>query len=247
MYAVAISRYFEAMRFLLRNVAGCIFCVAFAAAGQSVPPPHLVRASGEASLKVKPDHAQIRIGVTSQSPTAQGAAQANARETAHVVEVLKSALGSSGELKTTGYSISPQYQYGNNTPPKLTGYRANNTVLVEINDIAKAGELIDAAVKAGANDVNGISFTVRNDQAVREQAIAQAAVKARANAEAIAKALGLKVVSVFEAASGSSISDPIRPMPMMARAMAAPAPEPTPVEAGTLDIRATVTVALIVE
>lgn len=222
------------------------FIKSSAAQSSTAVLPHLVRASGEASVKVKPDHAQIRISVVSDAPTAQGAAQANARQTANVISTLKASVGKAGELKTTDYSISPQYQYGNNTAPKLTGYRATNTVLVEMDDINAVGPVIDASVKAGANEISGISFTLRDEQPVREQAIAQATVKAKASAEAIAKALGVKVAGVFEAETASSQVSPVRPMPMMARANMMQA-APTPVEAGTLDVRAMVTVALIIE
>lgn len=209
-------------------------------------PPRLVRATGEASAKAKPDHAQIRVSVLSESPTAQGAAQANARQTAAVIDGLKAAVGKSGELKTTGYSINPQYQYGNNVAPKLIGYRAMNTVLVETDDIGGVGPIIDAAVKAGANEVSGISFTLRDEQKAREQVIAEAAAKARSCAEVMAKALGVRVVEVYEADTASAEVSPRPPMPMMMARVSAQA-APTPVEAGTLDVRATVTVALRIE
>ena len=238
-------RYFEPM--LTARLSFATVLIPLCLAAQPPNPPRLVRASGEATIKVKPDHAEIQVGVQSDSPTAQGAAQANARQTTAVIEALKSAVGKAGELKTTGYSIAPQYQYGtNNMPPKLTGYRASNTVLVELDDIGSVGAVIDRAVKAGSNDVNGISFSLRDEQPTREQAIAQATVKARANAEAIAKALGVQVRGVFEAETASASVTPIRPMQMTSRMMSAQAVT-TPVEAGSLNVQASVTVVLIIE
>src|ERR1700735_2866994 len=72
---------------------------------------HFVRANGEAAVTVKPDRAQISIGVVNQNPTAQAAAAANATQTSQVIEVIKRTLGPGGELKTSGYSLSPQYQF----------------------------------------------------------------------------------------------------------------------------------------
>src|SRR5665213_3095022 len=90
---------------------------------QHMSKVHFVRASGEATVKVKPDRAEISIGVINQSPTAQEAAAKNATETKQVLDAVKQTLGPAGQIKTTGYSISPQYQYTNGRPPKITGYQ----------------------------------------------------------------------------------------------------------------------------
>ena len=239
-----LPRYFEAMRISLKSAVLLVLPLSVLAQNSPVHRK-TVRASGEATIKVKPDHAEIRVGVVSDAPTAQAAAQSNARETSQVIDTLRAAVGKAGQLKTSGYAISPQYQYGNNAPPKLTGYRATNTVLVEMDDISAVGKVIDASVKAGANEMNGISFSLRDEQPVLEQALTEAATKARANAEAIAKALGAKVVAVIDAEATGSQQPPIRPMAMVARAM--PKAESTPVEAGTLEVSASVTVTLQIE
>jgi uncharacterized protein len=209
---------------------------------QNLAKVHFVRASAEAAVTAKPDRAEISLGVLTQAPTAQSASEQNARQTSQVLDAVKQALGRGGELKTTGYSISPQYQYANNRPAKVTGYQANNTVLVTVNDLSLVGKVIDAATNAGANNVNGISFSLRDDEAVRSRVLAEAATKARANAEAMAKALNLKVSGVLEAET--AVTPIIRPL-TGAVAMAREAP--TPVEPGNLEIHATVTVTLEVQ
>ena len=78
---------------------------------QEIPKVHFVRATGEATVTARPDRAQISIGVMTQSSTAQAAASANATQTTQVIDAIKRTLGQGGELKTEGYSISPQYQY----------------------------------------------------------------------------------------------------------------------------------------
>jgi uncharacterized protein YggE len=206
---------------------------------------HFVRATGEATVTARPDRAQISIGVLTQASTAQAAASANAAQTIQVIDAIKRTLGESGELKTSGYSISPQYQYTAGRAPKTTGYQASNTVLIIVNDLALLGKVIDAASDSGANNINSVSFSLKDDSHVRNQALAEAASKARTAAESIAKALNIHVVGVLEAETAETPA--FRPMTRSFAAMAAPQGAPTPIELGDLDIRATVTVTLEVQ
>jgi uncharacterized protein YggE len=204
-----------------------------------------VRATGEATVSARPDRAEISIGVISQNPTAQAAAAANAAQTTQVIEAIKRTLGQGGELKTSGYSITPQYQYITGRPPKITGYQASNTVLVIVNDLALLGKVIDSAGDSGANNINGISFSLKDESSARTQALAEAAVKARTAAEAIAKALNAHVIGVLQAETSEAPA--FRPMTRSFAAMSASVAVPTPIEAGDLDIHATVTVSLEVQ
>jgi len=205
-----------------------------------------VRATGEATVSARPDRAQISIGVISQTPTAQAAAAANATQTTQVIEAVKRTLGEGGELKTSGYSISPQYQYTAGRAPKITGFQASNTVLVIVNDLTLLGKVIDAASESGANNINGVSFSLKDETAARTQALAEAAGKARAAAEAIAKALNTHVVGILQAETGEAPS--VRPMMRSFSAMAVNAGgAPTPIEPGDLDLHASVTVTLEIQ
>jgi uncharacterized protein YggE len=206
-----------------------------------------VRASGEATVTAKPDRAQVTIGVLSQAPTAQAASAQNATQTTAVVDAVKRALRGSGEIKTSDYSISPDYQYPKNgSASKVVGYHASNAVLATVDDLSLVGKIIDTATHAGANNINGIAFMLRNDETVRAQALADAAGKARSSAEAIAKALNLRVLGVL---SAEALEAPIaRPLLMQARVTAQiDAAAPTPIEPGTLDIHASVVVTLQVQ
>lgn len=213
---------------------------------QEVSAPHTVRASGEAMVTTKPDQAQISIGVVTDAHTAAEASAQNARQTTATLSAIKDSLGGHGELKTTGYSISPQYDYSSGHAPRLTGYQARNTVLATINDLSLTGKIVDAATGAGANNIDGISFSLRDDTAVRAEALTKAATKARANGEAIAKALGLHVVGVLRA--DTEQAPMVRPIQLQQFASLQKAERvATPVEPGTLDIHATVIVTLQVE
>jgi len=203
------------------------------------PLPY-IRTSAEATVSAKPDRAKVNIGVTTQAPAAQAAAAQNAKELDAVIRQIRSALGGAVEMKTIGYSVNPNFRYKQGAPPAIAGYTATNTLEVTLNDLTQAGKLIDTATQSGANTVQGLQFTLKDESAVQAQALREAALKARSKAEALAQALGLKITRVISVEeSGASV---IRPMagPMMARAEGAP----TPVESGSIEVHGNVTLTV---
>jgi uncharacterized protein YggE len=200
-----------------------------------------VRASGEATVTAKPDRALIDIGVVTRAATAQAASTQNAAQSTQVLNSIRQILGSAGEVKTSGYSLSPRYDDRVGQSARLTGYDASNTVLVTVDDLPILGKIIDAATNTGANNITGISFTLKNDTAVRAEALRQATVKARENAEVLAKALEVRVIGVLQAEPSEAILRPRMQSMQMIANRAAPS---TPIESGDLDIHATVTVTL---
>jgi uncharacterized protein YggE len=222
----------------------CLLMPVLSAQGLRPVPAHTVSATGEATLNAKPDQARILVGVTTQAQTADEAVRQTAVKAANVGSTLKPFVGSEGEIKTANYSVNPQYRYPQGETPVLTGYEANNTVEVICNDLSLMGKLIDAVSKAGANNVNRIEFLLKHDQAARTEAIEKATSQAKANAEAIAKALGLTVRGVFSAETlDAGVPRPLAvPVAMQMRAMAKEAR--TPIESGTIEVRASVTVTL---
>lgn len=219
-----------------------IFLFASALCCQTVPGS--IRASGEATITAQPDQAQVSIGVVTQAATAEEASSQNAATTTRVLDAVKRVIKSKGELKTTGYSVMPTYKYANNTSPTITGYEANNTVQVTIDDLSLVGKVLDTASNAGSNRITGVQFMLRDDSPVRARALAEAAAKARANGEAIANALHLHVVGVTEA--DSSENAPVHPISAPMIRMSAMAVS-TPIESDTaVNVHASVTVTLAV-
>ncbi len=210
-------------------------------ASDKAPRPS-IRVTGEATLTVKPDQAIIDIGVVTQAASAQSAAAQNAQKTDAVINDLRKTIGAGADIKTISYSLSPNYRYPKEGgQPEIAGYTASNTVQVKLSDLAQVGKVIDAATQSGANNINALRFTLKDEQAVRAQALAEAATKARAKANAIASALGLKIQRVLLIEEGGAVIPP--PVPLYtARAEAASVA--TPVEAGTIDVRATVTLTV---
>jgi uncharacterized protein YggE len=205
-----------------------------------------VLVSGDSIIQAQPDTAILTISVVTQARAALDAQQQNANKSDAVVRALKSAVGAGAEIKTSGYSLQPQRVYKENQPPSIVGYEARNSVTVTLADLTKVGSVIDAASQAGANDVAGISFTLRKDRPAHDQALAEATREAVSKAQVIAGALGGRVVRIIEVQEEGFE----RPRPIYAdqiQTMRAQAAVPTPIEVGTLDITSRVQLIAEVE
>jgi hypothetical protein len=218
-------------------------CALQATALAQQPPVSSIRVTGDARVTAKPDRVQINIGVTTRAAQSQDAAAQNARQVDTMLAAVRKAAGPTAVLKTISYSLNPNYQYHpNGGEPTLEGYTAVNVVQVTLDELGKIGAVIDAATQAGANHVQGIQFTLRDQDAVRAAALREAALRARAEADVLAAALGLKVLRVLTVEEASPRVTPVfyGGAPRTAAA-AAPA---TPVEAGSLDVTADVTLSV---
>ena len=224
----------------MTRLAVLLFSAALLAGAQEKfdPAGQTVVAHGEAIVNARPDQARVQLGVATQAQVAQAAATQNASQTAAVVaEVKKVAAGA--DIKTVNYSVYPNYsQPKDGRPVVITGYTANNTVEITLTDLALVGRIIDAGIRAGANTVQGVQFTLRDEQKARAEALGQAAKQARANADALAAALGMRIRRLLRVEDSDS-SPPVMPMQRFERAAAMVAAD-TPVEPGNIQIRATV-------
>jgi uncharacterized protein YggE len=210
----------------------------------SASPPS-TRVTGQATVTARPDQAELDLGVVTQAPTAQAAATQNAQQLDAVVAAVHKALGPSAPVETLNYTLSSNYrppQEGGQ--PVLTGYTATNTVQVKTEKPTEVGTVIDLALQAGADHINCLQFTLKNEQLVQAQALREAAVKARAQADALAAALGLKLGRVLSVTEGEPVIVlPRRDLGVRTQAEALAAP--TPVEPGRIEVHASV--ALTVE
>jgi uncharacterized protein YggE len=230
---------------LVTVLLGAAAAMAPAFAEQAAPVLSSIRVTGDSKITTKPDRVQIDLGVTTRAAHSQEAATDNARQVDAVLSALKKAAGPAAVLKTISYALNPNYQYHTSGgEPTISGYTASNVVQVTLDDLARIGSVIDTATQAGANHVQGIQFTLRDQDAVRATALREAALRARAEAEVLAGALGLKVLRVL---SVEEMSPRVMPVRYLAapRAMSASAADvATPVEAGTLDVTADVTLTV---
>ena len=201
---------------------------------------------GDSVVQAQPDTAILSISVVTQARRALDAQQENATKTDAVVQALKAAAGTGAEVKTSGYSVQPQRLYRENQPPTITGYEARNTVTVTLSDLKKVGAVIDAASQAGANDIGGIAFTLRQDRPARDQALREATRAAMQKAEIIASALGRRVTRVVEVQE-EGFQRPPQPVYQAEAFMAKRDSVATPIEVGSLDITSRVLLIAEVE
>lgn len=203
--------------------------------------------TGDAIVRAQPDTAIISIAVVTQNRSALAAQQENARLTEAVIRALRAAAGTGAEVQTGGYSIQPQRVYRENQPPTITGYEARNSVTVTLGDLTRVGTVIDAASQAGANTIDGISFTLRRDRPARDQALTDATREAVSKAQTLAQALGGRVVRIVEVQEAGAIRPPIplrREAGSMGRVMM---DAQTPIEVGSLEIRSQVQLVAEIE
>ncbi len=190
-------------------------------------------AYGESRLP--PDMATITLGVMTEAPTAAEAMRANAARMTGVIAALRKGGVGEREIQTSGLNLNPQYRYEENKPPILSGYQASNQVTVTVLDLARLGGAVDATVNAGANQIHGVSFGLR-DPAAAENTAREAAVRAlQAKAELYARATGHRISRLVTLSEGGAYT-PSPPMPMM-MAQSRMKDESTPVAAGELKVR----------
>ena len=191
-----------------------------------------ISATGEVSRV--PDVAIISAGVVTKAPTASAALQDNAGRMQRVVAALKRAGIADRDIQTSNVSLNPEYRYPDNQSPQLTGYSASNNVSVRFRDIRTSGQILDALVGQGANQISGPNLTIDKPEGALDEARTRAIAVGRERAQAYARSLGMRVVRLV-AVSESGGTSIVQPMPMYARADMAK----TSIEPGEQKLQAT--------
>lgn len=202
----------------------------------------LVTLTVQEEVQSTPTLATISGGVTTQAATASDALRQNSQKMTDVVALLKKRGIAGKDIQTSGISLSPQYDYNNanGKPPILTGYQASNTVTIKTREIAKIGELLDAMVAAGGNNINGPNFSIEDDAALKVQAREKALKTAAAQAAFYARQTGYtstKLVSITEGQSGFR-----GPMPVAMQSRGEAKADFAPVEPGEVGTGVTLTI-----
>jgi uncharacterized protein len=201
------------------------------------PPPGSIQATGTASISATPDQAQLTIGVVTEAGNAESAAAANAAATTTVLSAIKRVLGNTGSTPTRSYSIAPRYAPDARNQ-RIIGYTATNNIQVTTDDLSLVGKLIDAATGAGANNIIGVSFTLKNPQPAQQRALGLAAKEALAHAAAIAAGLGVRTGGVISAQEEVGFTRPV---------FAAAERVATPIQTGEVSVTATVVVTVALQ
>jgi uncharacterized protein YggE len=223
-----------------RAAAAAVIATQAAVAQEPRPtvPQIVVSAGGE--VRVAPDKASITIGVQSRAATAAAASAQNAQKQRAVIDAIKARGVPADQIGTSNYNVIPETRYDREgqAAPRVMSYLVTNSVNVELKRIDQVGAVIDAALAAGANEINSLSFGVQNADSARRAALAIAVAKTRAEADVIARAAGGTLGPMIEMVAAESYRPP--PQPFQMRAAMAKA-EATPIEAGMESVVANVT------
>lgn len=215
------------------------------AAGQSQPAPAadaargVIVTSGEGVVKATPDRVWVSIAAESRARNPKDAQRATADAMSAVTAKLKTAGLPPDAIRTTSYNLQPEFDYANGRQT-LKGYVAHNTVEVRVDDVARAGEILDAAVGSGATSVSGVRFDLKDRVGAEREALRLAVADARARADAAASGAGLRVDRVVRIEEQRGFVQP-RPMMMAIRESVQVIDAQPIISPGELDVRATVT------
>ena len=199
---------------------------------------NVITVTGEGTVQVTPDMATISLGVTTDGASAAEAMAANSKALQAVIDRLKSAGIEDRDLQTSNLSLNPNWVgYDAGQTPKIAGYVASNMLSVRVRALDTLGTVLDASITDGANTLNGITFDLAAPRPAQDEARKAAVADAKARAELLAGAAGVKlgkIESITESAGYGA------PMPMFRdESKAASA---VPVASGQIGMSASVTI-----
>jgi uncharacterized protein YggE len=207
-------------------------------AGGAAKPSAGITVNGTGTIEAVPDEATFSLGLESKGGTAREAISSNSQAMRYVIAAVRHAGVAKDDIQTQAVSISQSYDNDGH----VDGYSASNTVSVTIRELARAGTVLDAATRAGANNVYGPTLERSNREQLQAKALEDAFANARSKAKALAAASGLQlgeVTAIAEGADGGS------PMPYYSDSLMKRSAD-APIEPGQQEIRATVTVTFAV-
>ncbi len=203
--------------------------------------------NGNGEVFINPDVASISFSVQTMAKTASAAVRENAEKTSKVLAALKSKIGKDDKLSTSSYNLSPVHEYNNQTKKsEFMGYRATNTVTVRTYNLENIGSLIDSASEAGSNNIQGLSFDTTKRDEYRREAMIKAVSDAKATADTVANAAGVKVTTIYQISPSYNYPAPVYRDFSRGKASFAEAAA-TPIEAGEISVKATVNMVFGIE
>lgn len=201
----------------------------------------VVVTTGEGVVKLAPDRLWVSVAAESRAKSPKDAQRANAEAMKAVLDRLK-ALGLPADaIRTSGYDLQPEFDYANGRQT-LRGYVARNAIEVRVDDIARAGDVLDAAVGSGATNVSGVRFDLKDRTAAEREALRTAVADARRRADSAAAGAGMKVDRVLRIEEQRAMVSEPRPMMMARQSMTAESSAGAPpIAAGEIEVRVGVT------
>ena len=242
----------RALLLLVLAISGC------SATASDQPPtgpsPARVVVTGQGQIDVAPDRASFSAGVTTESRSAETALAENNTRTGALIDALQGSGIEIEELQTQGANLHPVWEprprnVDAEWRPRIVGYRASNRLQLRTADLARVGELMAIAAEAGANDLQGIQFSLHDEAAAKADAIRQATRNAQRHAEVLADASNTRILRVLELRLDHAHTNlpAVRGMMVERFAVARTDAAPVPVEAGTITVNASVTLTAAIE
>ena len=228
---------------LPRLLASALALVAAAAVPLLAQTAPVLRVQGSAEVRIVPDLAVVRLGVANEAQTAREAQQAVNRASDAILDAVRRVGIDEQNVQTVRLVLSPIYSSrrpDETQEPRIVGYRASNTVSVRTEELSLVAPVIDAALDAGANRLEGVSFGLQDDQAVTQQALRQAIEEAHGKAEAMAAALDVELEAIISVTEAPEFVR--EPMMEMSRAMAIQSAPQTSVSPGEVAVSASVSI-----
>lgn len=199
-----------------------------------------IMVDGTAKVSAKPTLASVQFSVVTQASKATQAQAQNTDKMNAVITAMKSLGIKTEDLQTSGYNLSPNYDY-NRQPYQILGYTVTQTLTVKVRDFDKVGQVLEQGVTLGINQVNGVLFTIDEPASVQEEARAKAIENAKQKADKLADELGVQIVRVvsFSENAGTQTAFYDRAMVAAAPGLAAPMPM---IEPGMQDVSSMVSI-----
>jgi uncharacterized protein YggE len=197
-----------------------------------------LRLSATGEARVAPDVAVINLGVQTEAPTAAEALRQNRAQMNATLEALKAHGVEARDIQTSGLNLNAQYVFHQNEQRTLSGYQASNIVTIRVRDLAQLGATVDAVVAAGANQVNGVRFSLAHPEAAEDEARRAAVRLVQEKAELYAAAAGYRIERLVSLSDSSNLGI-VRPQALGEMVYTDVAPK-TPMQPGELDVTATV-------
>lgn len=214
-------------------------------------PANTIAVSGEGKVEATPDLATVDVGVLSQGATAAEVTTQNNTKVDQLISFLKQQGVAAADISTSNFNLSPQQDYSKGTPV-ITGYQGQQSLTVKVHGVDKSQDVLNSilggAVSNGANEIDNVSLSVENPDALQQQAQTMAIANAKTKAQALAQAAGLslgKVVNVSE--QNTVVPGPV-PFAVNSMAMSAGAAPAAPsIQTGSQEIDETMTVTFEVK
>ncbi|WP_046868796.1 SIMPL domain-containing protein [Microvirga massiliensis] len=225
----------------LTFVALSLALTASPALSQPTDLPPRITITGTGKVTATPDIASVSIGVVTSAETASEALRANNSAMGETTDMLVRTGVERRDMVTSGFSVQPQYD-GRSGKPIQVGFSVTNSLSVRLRDISRVGDVLDAAVKLGSNQIGGIAFDISNKEPFLVKAREAAVADAKQAAQTFARAADLKLVRIISITESYDTGGP-RPMEMRTMAVASS----VPIQPGENTVKASVTIAWEIE